>query len=234
MGVTKLLCDGGGWTLVASWGNASEWTKTSISTSQSFLTTPLNAFSSNFGDFKINYLRIQASNQIDSQRFADFYYKWNNSISWKEVWAPSYGNNKGYLSSTPRQALKQFSSAYNIQYQTEVAQTWANISDWCNQSTLCGDTANWWSGLTTPGVPLGIYSLSKYYSDGTGDVSDGSFGLSASNRSDNSGQDTYFNVKLGWDDGQQYIRLGGGNTTNNYEQQSSGVDAATGLWLWIR
>jgi len=224
--------DGGGWTLVASWDNASEWTKDSISTGDPFLEQPKNAFSSNFGNTLVKQLRVTVSNEIDSEKFADFKYNWSEEVSWKEIWSPKYGRNEGYMSSTPRQSLKMFNSATNIKLGYTTGQRWANMCDWNYRSGLRGDTANWWKGLTEPGETLGFYNQSKYYAT-TGDVSDGSFAIAAVNRTDNSGQDTYWNTKIGYDDGRRYIGIGQ-NRYSNSAQGSARVDVESKLWLWIR
>jgi hypothetical protein len=231
-----MTTDGGGWMLVASWSDAAEWTKNSTSTSIVFDETPKNAFSSNFGNVTLNHVRIHASTDINSggaSADADFYYNYEAGTSWKQVWASAAGNRAGYSSPTPRQALKQFTNAKNIKYNSLVNQTWNNQSDWRpSVASAYGWTADWWQGLTNPGTTLGIYSMSTY-ADGSA-TADGSFGLSPSNASYNSGQDESFNIKIGYDDQQKFIRLGGGNTTNTYTQQESGIDKNTSLWLWIR
>ena len=69
--------------------------------------------------------------------------------------------------------------------------------------------------------------------DGDGDVSDGSFAIAASGRTDNSGQDTYWNTKIGYDDGLRFIAIGSTATENN-EQGSARVNIESKLWLWIK
>ncbi len=225
-----MTTDGGGWTLVGSWDDASEWTKTSLSNNEPFKETAMNAFSSNFGDMEINQFRVKVADNVNSNSHADFKYNWVEPLLWKEVWAPVEGKNEGYRTSTPRQGLKQFDNATNIKLGYTTNQRWANLSDWWHQDTTKGNTANWWKGLTTPNEELGIYNLSKYNTN-DGDVSDGSLAIAAVGLTDNSGQDTYFNTKIGYDDGGRCIVIG---TTPEHNTSSASVTVESKLWLWVR
>jgi len=239
-GIKQVYCDFTGnkaWILVGSWDIASEWTKNSVSSDVVFGGIPRNAFSSSFGDAVINNFRVLASDSISStanNSWADFYYHWDTPIRWKEVWQPhqNTGNacDAAYLSSTPRQSLKEFNYAYNIKYNVQVSQNWANISDWGHQSHLCGALADWWAGLTSPGHTLGIFNMSKYNANDN-DTRDGSFGLSPTNTQTNAGQDVQSNVKIGYDDGGECSFFGYGNTTSS--NAGGGVEENTKLWLFI-
>ncbi|MDD3002550.1 MAG: DUF2341 domain-containing protein, partial [Candidatus Shapirobacteria bacterium] len=240
-----MTTNGGGWTLVASWATAQEWTKTSTSTSAVFDTTAKNAVSSNFGNASIYDFRVLASDAVTttgSSAYADWYYHYNTATTWKEVWAPSanLGGNlsDGYVSTSPRQALKPFNYSYNIKFSYQVTQTWNNLSDWGISSANAGCLPNYWAALTTAGNPFGVFSLA-YYSGSNGancgsQVSDGSLGICPSDQANcNTGQDrSTNNVKIGYDDGQADAGFGSIGTTSVGEQP--GVQATTKLWWFIR
>ncbi|HRT40318.1 MAG TPA: DUF2341 domain-containing protein, partial [Candidatus Woesebacteria bacterium] len=241
-----MTTDGGGWSLVASWGTAPEWTKTSTSTAAVVGgTTPVNTVSANFGNVVINDFRILASDTattIASNAYADWYYHYNTATTWKEVWAPT--PNKGgdlvhtYRSTTPRQALKPFNYAYNLRFSYQVTQTYNNLSDWGISDQYAGCLPDYWAALTSPGNPFGVYSLS-YYSGAngancSGSVGDGSLGICPSNQSGCiAGQDmSTNNAKIGYDDGNACAGFASVGTTNVGELP--GVQANTKLWWFIR
>ncbi|HPD45158.1 MAG TPA: DUF2341 domain-containing protein, partial [Candidatus Woesebacteria bacterium] len=148
-----MTTDSGGWSLVASWGTAPEWTKTSTSTAAVVGgTTPVNTVSANFGNVVINDFRILASDTattIASNAYADWYYHYNTATTWKEVWAPT--PNKGgdlvhtYRSTSPRQALKPFNYAYNLRFSYQVTQTYNNLSDWGISDQQAGCLPDYWA-----------------------------------------------------------------------------------------
>jgi hypothetical protein len=140
-----MTTSGGGWTLAASWNTAQEWTKPSVSTASLFGTTAKDAVSSNLGNVSMNDFRILASDTVTatgSSSYADWYYHYNTSVTWEQVWAPSSNTgghlSDGYRSPTPRQALKPFNYSKNIKFNYQVAQTWNNLSDWGMSSTRIG------------------------------------------------------------------------------------------------
>jgi hypothetical protein len=245
-GKKEVYCDftdNKGWMLVASWQEGSNWTKNSTSSGDAFLTTAKNCFSSNFGDMPLNNFRCLVTTNLTNtgtSSLADWYYHWDTSLTWKKVWRPDGveittepAHTHGYVSTTPRQSLKQFNHAYNLKYNLQIAQIFANLSDWGHTSATAGYLANWWSGLTTSGVVLGVFSLSKYDIAGS-DSADGTFGLNASNANNGvcAGQDQNSNVKVGYDDGQEHRYYGGGNTTNTVNGQ--GADGGSSpMWLFI-
>ena len=241
-----MTTDGGGWMLVGSWDTAQEWTKTSTTTSDAFGTTAKNAVSSNFGDAQINYFRVMASDSVTDtggDAYADWYYHYTDSVSWKEVWAPSANLggdiSNGYRSTHPRHALHPFSYSYNIKFEYQVAQTWNNLDDWAYQGdSNAGCLPNFWEALTTSGNSFGIYSLCYYNGDNgascSSPVSDGSLGICPVDIPNCiTGQDrSTQNAKIGYDDGGATARFGATNVTN--VGVSAGVDATTKLWWFVR
>ena len=126
-----------------------------------------------------------------------------------------------------------FNHGYNLKYGVQIAQIYANLSDWGHQGASAGYLPNWWNGLINPGVTLGVYNLSRYDISGA-DTSDGSLALNASDAGTGTcaGQDQDSNVKVGYDDGQEHRFYGGGNTTNTVNGQ--GADGGSSpMWLFI-
>jgi hypothetical protein len=226
-----------GWMLVASWDLAAEWTKDSVSTSVPFGEKPRNAFSSNFGNFYINFMRVKVASGIDcapDQSEADFYYYWNNvgGIQWKTVWAAGSGANTHYNSvstAIARRALKQFTHAYNIKFGYQHPnQVWANLSDnGTSGATGTEGWADWYTGLTSAGTTLGVYSF--------GGTLDGSLAVVPSgNAAVQAGQDCNDNnAKYGYDDNIQTYWAG------SYASESLGANTGTRgnhppMWMWIK
>lgn len=241
-----MTTNSGGWTLVASWNTAQEWTKTSTSTSNVFGTTALDAVSSNFGNAPLTDYRILASDAVTttgSSSYADWYYHYNTSTTWKEIWAPTSNTGghvgDGYRSTTPRQSLKPFNSSYNIKFSYSVAQTYNNLSDWgYTGAATSGCLPNYWNTLTTAGGSFGVFST-NYYNGSNGancssPISDGTLGVCPSDIPGCiTGQDVgNTNAKIGYDDGAAYARFGSTGTTNVGDV--SGSDATTKLWWFIR
>jgi len=226
----------GGWMLVGSWVNASEWTKDSTSSSAVFGSTALNCFSSNFGNMNMQHMRVKVATSIDlasASSDADFYYYWSSPIQWKTVWAAGAGVNTHYNSSTvnagaalPRNSLRQFSFAYNLKFgYTANYQVWANLSDsGTSGSTGTEEWRDWYSGLTSPGITLGT----NMRQDGTLAITFGG------DTSTGAGQDcTYANAKYGYDDG-TLCAWGGTSGTNNMNNQVGTQGNNTNLWMWIK
>jgi hypothetical protein len=230
-----------GFMLAGSWSQASEWTKNSTSTVTTLGSTAVNAFSAIFGNFSIKHMRVHVSSGVDvrgSSAEADWYYYWNTPTTWKTVWSPNNGTNSNYVStpainngtSIPRISLKQFTYAKNLKYNYTVGQEWASLSD--NTISTTQVWANWWSGLTSSGVTLGVYS---YGVDTSGNGTDGSLALLRQGSTDNSaGQDSAtFNSKYGYDDGALHAVSA---TSATYTTGSSGVvnGSNTNMWIWIK
>ena len=256
--VFKAYCDmtttdefgNSGWMLVASWSNGSQWTLNSTSSASIFDTTPLNCFSSNFGDFYINEFRVtatsSASNLGTNASGGDWYYYWSTPIQWKKVWAYASGTNKNYMNdssgdtvanittfagpapvnntaSLPRVCMRLFDYAYNIKYNYKAStQRWNNFSD-----SGGGGQQTWydyWTGLNTPGYTLGVYNLG---SDGTlGIIPSGDTSTTAAHDCNNN------QSKVGYDDGIQTGWYGTSATANLNTQ--GGISTDYPLFFWIR
>jgi len=218
-----------GWMLVGSWDNSNTWTLSANSLNSVFSSTPLNCVSSNFGNNPINQFRVQVASTVDSggaSAVADFYYNWNNNtIMWKEVWAPDGTLSYYYLSqgSNPavaRASIKQFDNSYNIKGgYNNPNHKWNNISDYGYQNTpLPGGLAAvggtgapaaglcpFWTALTTPSNTFGVYCMgrSATFSTCTSPDADGTLAIPTNGAgTDTTGQDVDSNVsaKYGYDD----------------------------------
>jgi hypothetical protein len=230
-----------GWMLVASWSTASAWTYNSVSSSSVFSSTALNCFSSNFGNTNMQHMRIKVSSDINassSSSEADWYYYWSSPIQWKTVWAAGSGANNHYNSCTgtntgvaaQRNSLKQFNLSYNLKFSYKnTNQIWANLSD-AGTSGCTGteEWADWYNGLTTSGITLGVYSFHTN-SDGTlailpqGYTSDNTAGQDCSNN----------NAKYGYDDA-VLCAWGGSSATDNMGSNTGTKGSNTNLWMWIK
>ena len=239
------VTNGGGWSLVASWGTAPEWTKTSTSIATALGTSAVNTVSSNFGDILINDFRVLASDAVGTTgdaAYADWYYHYNTPTTWKEVWQPN--PNKGgdlassYRTTLPRQGLKPFNYSNNLKIGYTVAQTYNSLSDWGIGTAQAGCLPNYWAALTSPGNQFGVYSLA-FYGGANGmncvsQVSDGSLAICPSNSANCvPGQDSSAgNVKIGYDDGAACAAFGSIGATNVAE--NPGVQFTSKLWWFIR
>ena len=240
-----------GWMLTASWNTGSSWTLNSTSTASTFSTTPLDGWSSNFGNFDITTFRVTATSTLSnlgtSADGADWYYYFGSStIKWKQVWAYDSGTNKNYMNDTsgasagninglggpapvnaggsvPRVCMRLFDHAYNIKYTySATTQRWNNFSD-----SQGGGQQTWydfWNGLTTPGYTLGVYNLG----------SDGTLGIIPSgDTSTTAAHDCNYNQsKVGYDDGGVSAYYGSSATANMNAQYA--VTNNYPLFFWIR
>ena len=235
-----------GWMLVGSWATASEWTKDSTSSAATFGATALNCFSSSFGNTSMQHMRVKVSTAVDTavtSSEADWYYYWNAAIQWKTVWAAGSGTNTHYNSNTgtnnggvvsvSRNSLRQFTSAYNLRWSyASTQQIWNNLSD----SGVSGTTGteawyDWYSGLTTAGVTLGVYNA------GGAGRQDGTLailpqGIAAADNT--AGQDCNDNnAKYGWDDA-TIAAWAGTSATANLNANTGTQGANTNMWMWIK
>jgi hypothetical protein len=218
-----------GWMLVGSWDNSNTWTLSANSSNSVFGSTPLNCVSSNFGNNPINQFRVQVASTVDSggaSADADFYYNWsNNTIMWKEVWAPDgtltyYYLSQGSNPAVARASIKQFDNSYNIKGgYNNPNHKWNNISDYGYQNTpLPGGIAAvggtgapaaglcpFWTALTTPSNTFGVYCMGRFatFSTCTSPDADGTLSIPTNGAgTDTTGQDVDSNVsaKYGRDD----------------------------------
>ena len=218
-----------GWMLVGSWDNSNTWTLSANSLNSVFSSTPLNCVSSNFGNNPINQFRVQVASTVDSggaSAVADFYYNWsNNTIMWKEVWAPDGTLSYYYLSqgsnpAVPRASIKQFDNSYNIKGgYNNPNHKWNNISDYGLSGTAVNGVAPtgvvnapvaglcpFWTALTTPSNTFGVYCMGRFatFSTCTSPDVDGTLAIPTNGAgTDTTGQDVDSNVsaKYGYDDG---------------------------------
>ncbi len=219
-GVKQIYCDmvtcdkvngsgTAGWMLAGSFGDFF-WSQQRTTTSNS-ITSGLNAWSSNFGDFVTKMLRVHVHDTIGTvgpSAVADWYYWTTSPIAWKRWWTTN--GTQQYVSTgrcnnvnVNRNALRQFSGAYNLKYGVDLPyQTWNNLSDGdtTDSSNRCFQ-GNWDTGLTTSGTSIGCNGKQ-----------DGSVGLCVYPRQNDdnaSGQDCgRNNAKWGKDDNTDCYRQG--------------------------
>ena len=233
-----------GWMLVASWASASEWTKNSTSTTSALSSTAINAFSANFGNTNMTHMRVQVSSAITtapSSCEADFYFYWGIERAWKTVWAAGAGTNTHWRSTTvnnavsvPRISLAKFTYAHNLKFSYRAStQIWNNLTDVGTENTEAPGVEtwfDWYTGLTSPGTTLGVFSVG-----GAGAQSDGSLSIIPSGATDTgAGQDCVrANAKYGYDDN-NVSYVGGTSATYNMNAQFATLGANTNMWMWIK
>lgn len=224
-----------GWMLAGSWSQASKFLQQATSTASVLDgSTPANAFSCNFGTMNVNFVRSQVSSSISNTgsnaTSADFYYYNSTATPWRQWWV-SDSSNTLYTSTTvnnsasvPRDALKQFTNAYNLKFGYS-----ANSQVWVNLSDGGGRQGDWWNGLT--GTPTAIgWNLNQ----------DGSFSIIPSgDGSTGAGQDCNFaQTKFGMDDGTTggtpNVAYYGSSATSNMNNNIGTNGSDTNLWLWIK
>lgn len=228
---TKDIYGRTGWMCVASWDNACEWTKTSVSSSNPQGATPTNCISSNFGECRLHAFRILVSDAITNvgaNATADFYFYWEDEVKWKNVWFPTAGS---FYVDNARWTLKQFDFSYNLKFSYKNAShKWNRLSDyypWNNCainyfcSNIYGLQTTSYKALTTPGQNFGVYSC----------CSDGSLSIPASgNTISVTGQDYgSHNAKLGYDDG---VACKVASTTATGAYSDTGDTSANGKKMW--
>lgn len=226
---TKDIYGRTGWMCVASWDNACEWTKTSVSSSNPQGATPTNCISSNFGECRLHAFRILVSDAITNvgaNATADFYFYWEDEVKWKNVWFPTAGS---FYVDNARWTLKQFDFSYNLKFSYKNAShKWNRLSDYTWNNTainyycpnIVAIQSTSYKALTTPGQNFGCY----YWSDG-------SLAIPASgNTTSVTGQDYgSHNAKLGYDDG---VACKVASTTATGAYSDTGDTSANGKKMW--
>ena len=228
---TKDIYGRTGWMCVASWDNACEWTKTSISSANAQGTTPTNCISSNFGDCKIHAFRVLVSDSITNvgaNATVDFYFYWEDEVLWKNVWYPTYGS---FYVDNARWTLKPFDFSYNLKFSYKNANhKWNRLSDyypWNGVAInyICSNIYNLqttsYKALTTPGQNFGVYNCCQ----------DGSLAIPASgNTTSYTGQDyTSHNAKIGYDDS---VACNVASTTATGAYADTGDTSANDKKMW--
>ena len=223
-----------GWMLVGSWGTAWTWSQPSTTSSSTFSTSALNAFSSNFGTMQTQFVRMHVSSSISSTGTnadsCDFYHYASSSAPWREwwvtnsnndiVWSVGATNNGGAI---PREAMRQFTHSYNIKYNYQVGQNWNCLSDGSG-APIIGRQGDWWNGLNGTATSIGWFG-----------ATDGSLAiLPQGSGSTGAGQDCNENqTKFGSDDGTLNVAMFGASATANVGQSGT-LGSNTNFWLWIK
>tara|TARA_B100001094_G_scaffold320509_1_gene366818 strand:- start:3675 stop:4874 length:1200 start_codon:yes stop_codon:yes gene_type:complete len=224
--------------------------------------------SSNFLEDQLNMFRITSAsggdvgdsedpNSLGSGAAADWYYKWEDQIAWKEVWAPA--QDQHYLSngSNPnvqRTSLRKFDSSYNIKFSyNNPNHKYNNISDFGNTNgrtdlpdysygTIGGGNApasGWWDPwvtLASAGNKFNAYYIGRsanYQNNSSGD-SDGTLAIPTNGAgTDTTGQDVDSNIgaKVGNDDNTNW---GGATSNGTSNAGNNGAISTQKLWWWIK
>jgi len=234
-----------GWMLVASWSQASNWSIQSTTSTDVFNdSTAKNCFSANFGTMPVNFVRMQVSSSIASTATnatsADFYHYSSSAAPWREWWVTDSSNNIVWSTTTnlntsgvpgdiPREAMRQFTSSYNLKFGYSVNQIWQNLSDGAS-APIIGRQGDWWNGLN--GTATGI---------GWNGANDGSLSiLPQGSPSNGSGQDCNENqTKFGSDDTASVgatpnVAWFGTTATANLNNNTGFQGSDTNLWMWIK
>ena len=222
-----------GWMLAGSWSTASSWSQQATTSLSVFDSSPNNCFSANFGLMNINFMRIHVSSSIYQSgsyaTSADWYFYWQTARAWRTCWVTDSSNNITWSNavnngvSTPREALSQFSHAYNLKFNYQVGQTWNNLSDG-GASPIIGRQGDWWNGLNGTASEIGWYG-----------AQDGSLAiLPQSSSATGAGQDCNENQsKVGFDDSVLATWFGTSATANmNANNGTQGSN--TSMWIWIK
>lgn len=275
-GVKQVFCDfdtpdqdgNSGWMLVASFGEGYRWggDGQNIITTDSVIDPGGSQHyspSSNFYDMQITEFRVTANNSIETtlgaSASADWYYRWNNPITWKEVWSPNAGNVRYYMSngsnpSVQRCSMRKFDSSYNIKFAyNNPNHKYNNLSDFGYQGSR-NDTADYsygtignnqagssgffdvWNAISNPGQQFEWFRVgrSANYAQRSGSDVDGSLAIPTQGaNTDVSGQDVDSNIaaKVGNDDNNNW---GGATSTATSNAGNNGAITTTPLWWWIK
>jgi hypothetical protein len=235
---TDAVTSKAGWMLVGSWSTAWDWSQPATTSTAVFDgTTVRNCFSANFGTMNINFFRSHVSSSITSTGASatscDFYYYSSSAAAWREWWVTNSSNDIRWSTtvnngSIPREALRQFTNAYNLKYPYQVNQVWSNLSDGA-ASPKAGIQGDWWSGLNGTATSIG------WHGAGDGSLSI----LPQGSASTGSGQDCNENqTKFGSDDtsvlGSPNVAWFGTSATANLNANIGTQGSNTNLWLWIK
>ena len=263
-GVVQTWCDmdttaedgTSGWMLVASFIVDWQWTFQRTST-RSYLngTSAADNWSANFGDFSTKYFRITANPNVNStlgsSAVGDWYFYYGSSnpsgVAWKTLWAAGSGTNNHWTTENqgvspinsagndhPRVSMRLMDWSYHLQARYRASQRYNSLSD---AGSATGQVwPDYYSGLTTPSVTLGVYN---YANAGTGNGLDGTLAMAPSdgNRA-NASQNTYAhdcdgnNSKVGKDD-DNTIAVYRNNSSINIGQ-SPDTTNTTSLWFWVK
>ena len=115
-----------GWLLVAAFATDYLWGHAHSTISTPVLSAATDAWSSNFGNININFMRVLAAPslaQTGPSSRADYYYYWSTAHPWKTTWSSAAGTNRGYCSapvSSPnnyvRLSMMRLTWTYNIKF----------------------------------------------------------------------------------------------------------------------
>ena len=225
-----------GWMLVGSWGTAWTWSQPSTTSSSTFSTSALNAFSANFGTMQTNFVRMQVSSSISNTGTnadsCDFYHYASSASEWRQWWVTNSSNDIVWSTTTnggaiPREAMRQFTHSYNLKYTYQVNQVWNNLSDGAS-APIVGRQGDWWNGLNGTATSIGWHG-----------ATDGSFAiLPQGSSSTGCGQDCNENqTKFGADDaavGVPNAAYFGTSATDNMNANTGTKGSNTNFWLWIK
>jgi len=261
-----------GWMMVGAFDQGRYWggKSSDVTTTDELIDSSNTSYvvSSNFLEDQLNMFRVTSAssgdvgdtenaNSLGSGAPADWYYKWDDQISWKEVWAPAADQH--YLSngSNPnvqRYCIRKFDSSYNIKFSyNNPNHKYNNISDFGYQNgrtdtadysygTIGGNSApanGWWDPwvtLASAGNKFNAYYIgrSANYSNNSGGDSDGTLGIPNNGAgTDTTGQDVDSNIgaKVGNDDGTNW---GGATSNGTSNAGNNGAISTQKLWWWIK
>jgi len=205
-GAKEVYCDfdtldedgNSGWMLVASFEEGRYWggKNNNILTTRNSIGTAASGYnvSANFGNQTMNRFRVTANDSITGDlggsALADWYYNWDNAITWKEVWAPTSGGTNHYLSrdalnassqAVQRTCIRKFQGSYNLKYSYVAAtHVYNNVTDYGYQGTAVASPDGYeygvvgahssapaagffdvWAALTTPGGQFEWFNVGR-------------------------------------------------------------------------
>ena len=261
-----------GWMMVGAFDQGRYWggKSSDVITTDELIDSSNTSYvvSSNFLEDQLNMFRVTSAssgdvgdaenpNSLGSNAPADWYYKWDDQITWKEVWAPAADQHYMSNGSNPnvqRYCIRKFDSSYNIKFSyNNPNHKYNNISDFGYQNsrtdtaeysygTIGGNSApssgwmNPWTQLSTDGGQFEWYYVGRsanYTSRSSGDT-DGTLAIpydGASNDTTGQDCDSNNNVKVGNDDNTDW-GCGGNSATSN--PGNNGALSSTPMYWWIK